>query len=81
MTAIHSEHKSRLHLGESDGVGGERRDGWRGTGASAQRIQCIAAWKDKNGEQQRAERPQRSVNSFHSASYTGEAGRELTWKT
>jgi hypothetical protein len=34
--------------------------------------------QEKHGEQQRAEQPQRSVNSFHAASYTPRHGRVAT---
>jgi hypothetical protein len=76
VTAIHGEQESLLHLGERDDAGGERGNGWGRTGASAQRVQCIAALKQKHGEQQRAERPQRSADSFHTVSYTRERGRK-----
>ena len=77
VTAVHGEQETLLHLGERDGVGGERGNGWGRTGASAQRVQCFAALKDQHGEQQCAERPQRSADWFHTASYTGEGGRGL----
>lgn len=70
MTAIHREQESLLHLRECDGGGRERGNGRGGTGASAEGIQGVAALQDKHGEQQRAEGAQRSVNSFHIASYT-----------
>lgn len=70
MTAIHGEQESLLHLRECDGGGRERGNGRGGTGASAEGIQRVAALQDKHGEQQHAEGAQRSVNSFHIASYT-----------
>ena len=70
MTAIHGEQESLLHLRERDRRGRERGNGRGGTGASTEGIQRVAALQDKHGEQQRAERPQRRVNSVHTASYT-----------
>ena len=70
MTAIHGEQESLLYLRECDGGGRERGNGRGRTGASAEGIQGVAALQDKHGEQRRAEQPQRSVNSFHIASYT-----------
>jgi hypothetical protein len=82
MTAIHSDQESLLHLRECDGGGRERGNGRGGTGASAEGIQGVAALQDKHGEQQRAERSQRSVNSFHIALYTrGHGGLENGSKT
>jgi len=84
VTAIHGEQESLLHLRECDGGGRERGNGRGGTGASAEGIQGVAALQDKHGEQQRAERSQRSVNSFHAASYTrgrggaADGGTEVT---
>jgi len=65
VTAIDGEQESLLHLRERDGGVRERGNGRGGTGASAQRIQGVAALQSKHGEQQRAEESQTSVNSFH----------------
>lgn len=81
MTAIYGEQESLLHLGKRDGVGGERGDGWGRTGASAQRVQRFAALQNNDGEQQHAERQQKSADSFHTASYTGESARGPTGGT
>ena len=70
MTAIHGEQESLLRLRECDGGGRERGNGRGGTGAAAEGIQGVAALQDKHGEQQRADWSKRSVNSFHTASYT-----------
>ena len=81
VTAIHREKKALLHLSEGDRAFRERRNGRSRPGASAQGIECIAALEDQHSEQQRADRPQRSVNSFHTASYTRVRGPELARRT
>lgn len=55
-------------------VAGEREEMDGAGRALPQRgFRALQALQDKHGEQQRAERSQRSVNSFHTASYTGGA--------
>ena len=70
MTAIHGEQESLLHLRECDGGGRERRNGRGGTALPQRGFKALQPCKTRHGEQQRAERSQRSVNSFHTASYT-----------
>jgi hypothetical protein len=70
VTAMYGEQESLLHLRKCDSGDRERGNGRCGTGASAEGIQGVAALQYKHGEQQRAERSQRSVSSSHTASYT-----------
>jgi len=68
MSAIHSENKPRLYLGKRNRAGRKRPNARRRSSASAQRIECVAALEDEQGEQRRTE-PQEGTDSFHVGSY------------
>jgi hypothetical protein len=69
LSAIHGEKKARLNLSERNRVGGKRTDVRTGAGASAQRVERIAALEDQHGQQNHAEKAQGSTNWSHRASY------------
>ena len=65
MATIHGEEKALLNLSEGNRTGREGANARGRPGVPAKRIDCVAAWKEQQREQNGAERPKGSIGLLH----------------